>query len=582
MYRRILFIGVLPLMSADTSRKAALGVFFSLCSMTVFREMEPFQRPSNSVLAYIAQYAVFLTFSAALVIDTSLGDGLDPLLFGVILLLVNLVVFAVAVALSLARYRTDWLNAKKKKEMHASKLENAIAFTNQKFATTFHSIEQNVIPPSQCLVFCYCSALTARIAIVSGIHILEEVGGIVFTLHLPRDLDDNDRKLFPNREAMLACSIPRGLLCKLTAYQMMSLNLPDDDAESLRFLNSNVLRALRPSYFGDIPRPSPWFAGYLLLPPFSIVRAYLIANLSFHAKEGDEDSSSKQEGYAMDLVENDIEQRTFRSRPTSATTSDQSVQFARKFLRNPHTPSSADMYVGEMNTIRRVCDANGWLPLYHYTQPSLGKLILKSGFRMSTQGQGDGGVYFSTLGPASYHLGEEDYEKNIIIDCFGESRFEEYKGQGKLDLVLVYGAEPTMLTQAPGGRLNALMTSKSLFEAFSLPHADKNFFLRRDRILGAFLFNAAVPPRGFDDDCADVLRSERLKDARVKDVAAESMKTIAQREEELREKVRLAWSTPPEHKNHNSIEFDSHEVNWSNKATGNKTSGSAGETGIEL
>jgi hypothetical protein len=32
---------------------------------------------------------------------------------------------------------------------------------------------------------------------------------------------------------------------------------------------------------------------------------------------------------------------------------------------------------------------------------------------------------------------------------------EAYKGQHKLDLVIVYGCEPRMLTQAPGGRTNA-------------------------------------------------------------------------------------------------------------------------------
>lgn len=33
---------------------------------------------------------------------------------------------------------------------------------------------------------------------------------------------------------------------------------------------------------------------------------------------------------------------------------------------------------------------------------------------MSVQGQGDGGVYFSTLGPASYGLGEALYEQNLL------------------------------------------------------------------------------------------------------------------------------------------------------------------------
>ena len=32
----------------------------------------------------------------------------------------------------------------------------------------------------------------------------------------------------------------------------------------------------------------------------------------------------------------------------------------------------------------------GWVPLYHYTMPAAAPFILKGGFRMSTQGQGDG------------------------------------------------------------------------------------------------------------------------------------------------------------------------------------------------
>jgi hypothetical protein len=66
---------------------------------------------------------------------------------------------------------------------------------------------------------------------------------------------------------------------------------------------------------------------------------------------------------------------------------------------------------------------------------------------MSTQGQGDGGVYVSTLGPASYGLGTDDYEVNIIKDCFGVERIEEYKGKGKLDVVIIYGCEGAVLQQ---------------------------------------------------------------------------------------------------------------------------------------
>jgi hypothetical protein len=91
-----------------------------------------------------------------------------------------------------------------------------------------------------------------------------------------------------------------------------------------------------------------------------------------------------------------------------------------EFLRIPWdrfliTPRSCLQYVNHMSDIRRVCDEEGWCCVYHYTQPFLGPMIYETGFRMSTQGQGDGGVYFSTLGPASYDLGTPDYEKNIIV-----------------------------------------------------------------------------------------------------------------------------------------------------------------------
>lgn len=83
---------------------------------------------------------------------------------------------------------------------------------------------------------------------------------------------------------------------------------------------------------------------------------------------------------------------------------------------------------------------------------------------MSTQGQGDGGVYFSTKSPVSYGLGKSTYEEAIIRDCFGVERLNEYRGQGKLDAVLVYCCEPSILQPAPGGRDNAKMVPRQTFQ----------------------------------------------------------------------------------------------------------------------
>jgi hypothetical protein len=75
------------------------------------------------------------------------------------------------------------------------------------------------------------------------------------------------------------------------------------------------------------------------------------------------------------------------------------------------------------------------------------KIVQVCFFRMSTQGQGDGGVYVSTQGPASYDLGSDEYEDNIIKDCFGVERIDEYRGKGKLDVIIVYGCAPDILQQ---------------------------------------------------------------------------------------------------------------------------------------
>ena len=64
--------------------------------------------------------------------------------------------------------------------------------------------------------------------------------------------------------------------------------------------------------------------------------------------------------------------------------------------------------------------------------------------------------------PSSYEVGGPEYARNIIVDCFGAGRLEEYRGKHKLDLCLVYGAEPWALSPAPGGRDNAVMVTPLL------------------------------------------------------------------------------------------------------------------------
>ena len=58
----------------------------------------------------------------------------------------------------------------------------------------------------------------------------------------------------------------------------------------------------------------------------------------------------------------------------------------------------------------------------------------------------------------------------MIAACFGPERIDEYLGKHKLDLVLVYGAEPWSLSEC--GRSMARFVSKATFEALAMPEID--------------------------------------------------------------------------------------------------------------
>jgi len=107
MYRRVLFVGVLPLLAAASIRRAALGIFFSLCSLGFYGEVVPFLNPSTNILAYVAQYANLLTFGAALAIEVGLDKGMDSFLFGCILVAINVVVVGFIFFASVMKVRRE-------------------------------------------------------------------------------------------------------------------------------------------------------------------------------------------------------------------------------------------------------------------------------------------------------------------------------------------------------------------------------------------------------------------------------------------------------------------------------------------
>jgi hypothetical protein len=73
MYRRVVFIGVIPLTSTNTATRASLGLILAVASVAYFREEQPYRVPFTNVIAYAAQFVILVTFYAALSIDTGVS-----------------------------------------------------------------------------------------------------------------------------------------------------------------------------------------------------------------------------------------------------------------------------------------------------------------------------------------------------------------------------------------------------------------------------------------------------------------------------------------------------------------------------
>jgi len=249
---------------------------------------------------------------------------------------------------------------------------------------------------------------------------------------------------------------------------------------------------MRGSYFGDLVDPQPWITNRLLLPPQSIKRAY--------------------------QLEERIEETADASMSDQMLMRDIRIQFSEEVKHAEPvrvvSPKDCEAFLIAMQVARKLCASRGLVPLYHYTTPPEGPSLLERGILLSTD---QDGLCFSTMGPASYGLGSPEYERNVLTEYFGGGALEECRGKHKIDLCVVYGADPSVLQQEPGGRDNSKMVSKQTFEDLSLPHADGNYYLRPDRILAAFLLDPDHPPRGYEE-VAGELDSERERDLKTKGV----------------------------------------------------------------
>eukprot|EP00615_Pteridomonas_danica_P005295 CAMPEP_0114340836 /NCGR_PEP_ID=MMETSP0101-20121206/8634_1 /TAXON_ID=38822 ORGANISM="Pteridomonas danica, Strain PT" /NCGR_SAMPLE_ID=MMETSP0101 /ASSEMBLY_ACC=CAM_ASM_000211 /LENGTH=247 /DNA_ID=CAMNT_0001474215 /DNA_START=426 /DNA_END=1169 /DNA_ORIENTATION=- len=74
-----------------------------------------------------------------------------------------------------------------------------------------------------------------------------------------------------------------------------------------------------------------------------------------------------------------------------------------------------------------------------------------NGFKVSSHSHktngigGSGGIYFSIKNPTCYDLDNKLYDEQIIIDFYGSGALEDYKGQHKVDVCIVYAMDPSLV-----------------------------------------------------------------------------------------------------------------------------------------
>jgi hypothetical protein len=324
----------------------------------------------------------------------------------------------------------------------------------------------------------------AEMARHSGIAAVSEFSGVPFTLRRPHETNKNDHAVFgaskhlnkgnldegfvldsgyPN-DAVIVCIIPTRSLTPLPGYE---------DDKFLFRIPIEPLIAMRPSSFTSVINRQPWLDGVVMLPPTSITRSFSLVEMDqglgstleaapvYSANSSLESlrTSTLFQRTAQVVVRRPTEKNKQEKKRDSAILATLSSSWVTEvgFSKHGGGVNHNDMPIIKVNSVldylegmrnaRRKAASKGLVPLYHYTQACVIPLIRQQGLRMSTQGQGDGGVYFSTKGPASYKLGSSKYEFNIIKDCFGLHRLSEYMGLGKLSAVLVYGCSHQTIQQ---------------------------------------------------------------------------------------------------------------------------------------
>ena len=232
MYRRIFFIGLLPLTSDEPVTKAYIGAGVAMAMMVYFREMVPSRNPFTNLLAVFAQYQILFVFLAALfMITAAIGTiQISDLALGCLLVLVNLIVVAGVMY-------GGWLmysiipKVTKRRERKVAKIEYAALFEDEEFEYALESVSETSVSQSSVLVYHYTSMAAAKQYVKSGIPAFaassyncwsaghaHKCQGVAFSLKGPHQLKHGDpclEKMSPLsacREAVLCVAMPREML----------------------------------------------------------------------------------------------------------------------------------------------------------------------------------------------------------------------------------------------------------------------------------------------------------------------------------------------------------------------------------
>ena len=283
MYRRMVFVSAIPLASPVPATRASLGCVLSIASMMYYRETQPFTEGLTNFIAYMSQLVVFLTFYAALGVETGviITFGMGDLGIGIFLFAAVISILLLTVLLAGKKMSEDRAT-RNERYRKAMALEDAAGFSSAKFKATCDAANVSAVSANHALVFYYTSLHGARACLRSGVPAHEKNKGVIVTFRRPHDISTADVALFSSSwsfppyenslrprpfEAAVALIVQKRLLHPVPGHE-------SDDC--IRLIPAHVLVAMRPpsGAFGTVLDPRPWADGVLLLPPAAILRAY--------------------------------------------------------------------------------------------------------------------------------------------------------------------------------------------------------------------------------------------------------------------------------------------------------------------